>query len=47
MSEWFANTLVEWSGVSPDKVTVVYAGLNANQSNPGEKGLDRSQDHEG
>jgi glycosyltransferase involved in cell wall biosynthesis len=28
MSEWFANTLVEWSGISPEKVTVVYAGLN-------------------
>jgi len=29
MSKWFANTLVEWSGVSPDKITVVYAGLNS------------------
>ncbi len=29
MSEWFANTLVEWSGVPRDKVTVVYAGLNS------------------
>src|SRR5215213_7199546 len=29
MSQWFANTLIEWSGVSPDKITVVYAGLNS------------------
>jgi glycosyltransferase involved in cell wall biosynthesis len=34
MSEWFANTLVEWSGVSPDKVTVVYAGLNVIGATP-------------
>jgi len=29
MSEWFADTLVEWSGIPRDKVTVVYAGLNS------------------
>lgn len=29
MSEWFAETLVEWSGVPPEKVTVAYAGLNS------------------
>ena len=29
MSEWFADTLVEWSGVPSSKVTVVYAGLNS------------------
>ena len=28
-SEWFANTLVEWSGVPRDKVAVTYAGLNS------------------
>ena len=29
MSQWFANTLIEWSGISPGKITVVYAGLNS------------------
>ncbi|CAN5615505.1 hypothetical protein BH20ACT10_BH20ACT10_24760 [soil metagenome] len=29
MSEWFADTLTEWSGIPPEKVTVVYAGLNS------------------
>jgi glycosyltransferase involved in cell wall biosynthesis len=29
MSEWFANTLTEWSGVPQEKVKVVYAGLNS------------------
>ena len=38
MSEWFANALVEWSDVSPDKVTVVYAGLNAIEASPEKKG---------
>ena len=37
MSEWFANALVEWSGVSPDKVSVVYAGLNVLDATPGKK----------
>jgi glycosyltransferase involved in cell wall biosynthesis len=29
MSEWFADTLVKWSDIPRDKVTVVYAGLNS------------------
>lgn len=29
MSEWFAGELVELSGLPPEKVTVVYAGINA------------------
>lgn len=29
MSEWFADTLTDWSGVPREKVTVVYAGLNS------------------
>ncbi|MGH3086921.1 MAG: glycosyltransferase family 4 protein [Rubrobacteraceae bacterium] len=29
MSEWFADTLVDWSGIPPEKVAVVYAGLNS------------------
>jgi glycosyltransferase involved in cell wall biosynthesis len=29
MSEWFANTLVEWSGIPRHKVTVAYAGMNS------------------
>ena len=28
-SEWFSNTLIEWSGVPRHKVTVAYAGLNS------------------
>lgn len=29
MSEWFADTLTQWSGVPREKVVVAYAGLNA------------------
>lgn len=29
MSEWFAETLVEWSGVPREKIFVTYAGLNS------------------